>query len=278
MGLKNIVVFVEPSNAGATRARYAVELARRHGAHLIGIFVASSDGPIPANAYVRGRDAMRRLIELHDANAIETTNVASRNFNTATKSADITYEFRIIREIESDDTKLHCLHADLVIVGHPRPGGLPLNSSAEGLLLATGIPFLIVPDGWPSGAVAQRVLLAWNASREARRAITDSLPLLSAAQSVSIVVIDSAKNRLHGENPGADVAVYLSRHGAHVTTEQIDSNGSPIADVILQHAVHGGFDLIVLGAYSHARVREAVFGGVTRSLLKLATIPMLIAH
>jgi len=279
MPIKNMVVFVEPSPAGVARARYAVELAARHDSHLIGIFVASSGWPSDLSAsYVRGHEAMQQLIEQHKTTQSAISYDASQSFRTATERANINFEFRIVREDDADVAKLSCLHADLVIVGHPKPGGLPKNWSAEMLLLVTGVPFLILPEAWSAGNVAEHVLLAWNASREARRAISDSLPLLTAAQSVSIVVVDPAKNSLHGEQPGADVALYLSRHGANVTIEQIESNGSAVADVILNHAVRNHFDLIVLGAYSHARVREAVFGGVTRSLLKFATIPILIAH
>lgn len=278
MAIKNLAAFVEPSRAGAARARYAVELALRHGAHLIGIFVAPSGWRTdPADSYVRGREAIRRLIDRQKAEENAISSTASRSFHAATGRAEISFEFRIIREVDGDDVKLHSLHADLVIVGSPVPG-LPSSWSAETLLLATGVPFLIVPDGRKVGAIAERVLVAWNASREARRAIRDSLSLLTAAQSVSVVVVDAIKNPLYGEEPGADVATYLARHGVQVTVEQIESNGSPVADVISDYAYQNDIDLIVLGAYSHARSREIVFGGVTRSLLKSAIIPVLIAH
>lgn len=279
MAIKNIAVFVEPSRAGAARARYAVELALRHGSHLIGIFVAPSGWHgDPAESFVRGSEAIQRLIERHKAAEIAISSTASQSFDAAIRRAEISFEFRIIREIDADDVKLHSLHADLVIVGDPRPGGLPDNWSAETLLLATGVPFLILPDGWKAGTIAERVLVAWNASREARRAVWDSLSLLTTAQSVSVVIVDPQKNPRHGDEPGADVATYLSRHDVRVTVEQMDSNGSAVADVISDYADRNKIDLIVLGAYSHARSREIIFGGVTRSLLKSATIPILIAH
>ena len=279
MPLKNIAVFVDLTQTGVVRARYAVELALRHGGHLIGIFVAPSGWHIdPAESYVRGREAIRRLIDDHNAKEAAASKAASQSFNAATAREDISFEFRIVRENDADDAKLHSLHADLVIASHPGPGGLPDNWSAESLLLATGVPFLILPDGWSAGTVAERVLVAWNASREARRAISDSLPLLTAARSVSVIIVDPAKNLRHGEEPGADIATYLSRHGAKVTVEQIDSNGAPVADVILSYASRNNIDLIVLGAYSHSRIREIVFGGVTQSLLRDAAVPLLIAH
>ena len=121
-------------------------------------------------------------------------------------------------------------------------------------------------------------MVAWNASREARRAISDALPLLVEAKSVTILLVDAGKNPRHGEEPGADIAHYLSRHGAKVSVKQTASRGEPIARVILDHAKEQAADLIVIGAYSHARTAQMVFGGVTRSLLQDAGIPLLIAH
>jgi nucleotide-binding universal stress UspA family protein len=121
-------------------------------------------------------------------------------------------------------------------------------------------------------------VVAWNASREARRAIADALPLLVTAKSVTVLLVDPKKNARHGEEPGADIAHYLSRHGARVAVEQVVSNGAPVAGVILDRARQHAADLIVIGAYSHARVAQMVLGGVTRSLLREATLPLLIAH
>ncbi|MGH6809179.1 MAG: universal stress protein, partial [Ensifer adhaerens] len=146
------------------------------------------------------------------------------------------------------------------------------------MLLATGVPLLIVPDTWNPDSIAERILLGWNASREARRAITDSLPLLTAAQSVSVVVVDSDGNPRHGEEPGADVALYLSRHGANVIVEHVQSSGHPVAEVLQVVAKRNNSDLLVVGAYSHSRSRQTLFGGVTRALLANVTIPLLIAH
>lgn len=120
--------------------------------------------------------------------------------------------------------------------------------------------------------------IAWNASREARRALTDALPLLKAAQSVSVVVVDPQDNPSHGEEPGADIAQHLCRHGVNARVEQLKSNGLAVADVIRNAAMAANHDLIVLGAYSHSRSRELFFGGVTRSLLKDILVPTLIAH
>ncbi|MDB5657243.1 MAG: Universal stress protein UspA [Tardiphaga sp.] len=280
MALKSLVVFVDPTPQGEARVRYAIKLAVQHEAHLIGVFIApASWGRNPADAFVRGPVAIREMVERHNVEELATAAAALKSFETLAARERLSHEFRLIKESDASElVRLHSLHTDLIVSSHPAPDDKPSMASVDAMLMATGVPFLVVPDGWQCNEVATNVLFAWNASREARRAITDSLPLLRSAKSVAVVVIDSQKNASHGEQPGADVAHYLSRHGVKARVEERKSNGVPVADVIRAFAVEDGSDLIVLGAYSHARSREFIFGGVTRSLLKKVTIPMFLAH
>ena len=94
---------------------------------------------------------------------------------------------------------------------------------------------------------------------------------------MTVLVIDPVGRHRHGEEPGADIALHLARHGAHVVVEQVTSNGSPIAQVILGYAKQSGSDLLVVGAYSHARLRELLLGGATRTLLAQMPVPVLIS-
>ncbi|MGO9171849.1 MAG: universal stress protein, partial [Rhodomicrobium sp.] len=227
---------------------------------------------------VRGQTAIQQLIEYHNAREAAAAEAANLEFSAAMSREPLSFEFRIIAESDAGALlKLHSLHADLVIAGHPQQASVPPRA-AEELLLWTGVPCLVVPEHWEEGTVAKHVLLGWNASREARRAIRDALPLLKSAQAVSVVVVDPEDNPLLGQEPGADVALSLSRHGVNVTVEQIRSEGISIAGAILNHAKRSGADLIVIGAYSHSRFRETLFGGVTRSLLDKTAVPLFIAH
>ncbi len=279
MAFKSIAVFVDPSPAGEARTSYAARMASRHGAHLIGIFAVQSIwGDTPAESFVRGQQAVRDVIASHQSSEAVATDAAKRSFSAACAREDISFEFRHFRQDDvNDSAAMNSLHTDLVIVGGPRAGGLPNNWSAETLLLATGVPFLLLPESW-TGSNAEHIVVAWNASREARRAIADALPLLVSARAVTILVIDPQKNPRHGDEPGADVAHYLTRHGAKVAVEQVPSHAEPIARVILAYAERHNSDLIVVGAYSHPRTTEMIFGGVTRSLLRDAAVPLLIAH
>jgi nucleotide-binding universal stress UspA family protein len=279
MPFKSIAVFFEPTPSGEARAAYAARLAHRHGAHLIGIFMAPSlfNGSV-AESFVQGHEAVREVIVQHKAKEAEAIEHAKRSLSAVCRREGIGFEFRALSQGDfSDDIALNSLHADLVIACAGQGGGLPVRWSAEALLLATGVPFILLPESWNASA-AEHVVVAWNASREARRAISDALPLLVEAKSVTILLVDAEKNPRHGEEPGADIAHYLSRHGAKVSVRQMASRGEPIAKVIVDQAREQAADLIVIGAYSHARTAQMVFGGVTRSLLRDAGVPLLIAH
>src|ERR1700726_1215708 len=203
-----------------------------------------------------------------------------RRFEAISAKRDLSAEFRVIRRGgPGEDIPLSSLHSDLVVIGQRELQELKGYASPEKLLLSSGSPILVIPSGWKSESIGNKIVVGWNASREARRAIADALPFLLAAPSVTLLVVDSNERPdRHGEEPGADIALYLARHGAHVEVEQVSSRGSPVADIILSYAAEHGVDLIVIGAYSHARSVEMLFGGVTRTLLKQSPIPVLMSR
>jgi nucleotide-binding universal stress UspA family protein len=280
MTLKNIEVFVDATPEGEKRVDYAATLARQCGAHLAGIHVVSAARPEHrSDYYVVGKAIRASRAWEKAADEAATTNIR-RRFEAISGKHDLSVEFREIRRGRPDeDLILGSLHSDLVVIGQRELLEMPGYLSPERLLLASGAPILVVPGGWKSEPIGEKILVGWNASREARRAVADALPFLVKAASVTLLVIDSNKRAdRHGEEPGADIALYLARHGAHVEVEQVSSRGSPVADLILSYAADHGIDLIVIGAYSHARSVEMVFGGVTRTLLKQAPVPVLMSR
>jgi nucleotide-binding universal stress UspA family protein len=281
MALKNIGVFVDATPEGEKRADYAATLAHQCRAHLAGIHVVSAGRPEHrSDYYVIGEKAIRASLAWEKAADEAVTINVRRRFEAISAKRDLSAEFRVIRRGGPDeDLVLGSLHSDLVVIGQRQLQELPGYLSPEKLLLASGAPILVVPSGWKSELIGQKILVGWNASREARRAVADALPFLVAAPSVTLLVVDSNERAdRHGEEPGADIALYLARHGAHVEVEQVSSRGSPVADIILSYAADHGMDLIVIGAYSHARSVEMVFGGVTRTLLKQSPIPVLMSR
>jgi nucleotide-binding universal stress UspA family protein len=281
MGLKNIGVFIDATSEGEARADCAAALAHECGAHLVGIHVVSAGRPQDQTDYlVVGEKAIRGWLAWEEAADEAVTTAVRRRFEAICAKRDVGAEFRLIRRGGPDeDLILSSLHSDLVVIGRCELQELRGYLSPERLLLASGAPILVVPSDWKSESIGKKILVGWNASREARRALADALPLLVAAPSVTLLVVDSNKRvGRHGEEPGADIALYLARHGAHIEVEQVSSRGSPVGDIILTYAAEHGMDLIVIGAYSHARLVEVVFGGVTRRLLKQAPIPVLMSR
>jgi nucleotide-binding universal stress UspA family protein len=281
MAWKNIAVFVDATPEGEKRVEYAAALAQQCGAHLAGIHVVSAGRPGHRTDYfVVGEKAIRALVAWQKAADEAVTTTVRRRFEAISAKCDLSAEFRVIRrDGPNEDLILSSLHSDLVVIGRRELHELPGYWSPERLLLASGAPILVVPSDWKCEPISKKIVVGWNASREARRAIADALPFLLAAPSVTVLVVDSHERAdRHGEEPGADIALYLARHGAHVEVEQVSSRGSPVADIILSYAADHGVDLIVIGAYSHARSVEMVFGGVTRTLLKRAPIPVLVSR
>src|ERR1700738_594273 len=281
MAWKNIAVFVDATPEGEKRVDYAATLAQQCGAHLAGIHVVSAGRPEHrTDHYVVGEKAVRTWLASQKAADEAVTTTVRRRFEAISAKRDLSAEFRVIRRGGPDeDLILSSLHSDLVVIGQRELQEMPGYLAPERLLLASGAPILVVPSGWKSEPIGKNILVGWNASREARRAVADALPFLAAADSVTLLVVDANKrSNRHGEEPGADIALYLARHGAHVEVAQVSSRGSPVADIILSYAADHGADLIVIGAYSHARSIEMVFGGVTRTLLKQAPIPVLMSR
>jgi nucleotide-binding universal stress UspA family protein len=121
------------------------------------------------------------------------------------------------------------------------------------------------------------VLLAWNASREATRATTDALPFLKAADKVVVAPVKPDR-AAHGEAPGTDIGLYLSRHGVRVEVAAIQGTDLDAGNALLSRAADLSIDLIVMGGYGHSRMSELILGGVTRTMLESMTVPVLMSH
>jgi nucleotide-binding universal stress UspA family protein len=146
----------------------------------------------------------------------------------------------------------------------------------ETALFGSGRPVLVVPYVHKGPARLDRGLVCWDGSRNAARAAGDAMPFLQRAKSVDVVIVgDQIKSR---EIAGADIAQHLARHGVKVEVKELVAPDMDAANVILSHAADTSADFLVMGGYGHSRLREFIFGGVTRSVLATMTIPTLMSH
>ena len=173
----------------------------------------------------------------------------------------------------------HARYADLVVVEEPyaSPRDEVSVRVVEGAIFEGSAPVLVCPKTFSEDA-GRTILVAWDRSLEALHAIRGALPLLKRAERVELTLIDPDPGETGEADPGADMALVLSRHGVPVEVAQVPSAGLSIPDALRRRVMEIGADMMVMGGYSHSRLREALIGGATRDMLEAAPVPVLMAH
>ena len=280
MAYKDLLVHLDNSRACARRVEAAVRLAGQDGATLTGLYPIVE---IPLLTYIRKqipRDVQARM----EAEAQGQAESALKNFREAAERGGVSCETRTDRALDTtlgSVVGMHARYADLVVLGQTDPQEPPQvgRHLPEEVVLASGRPVLVVPYIGAAATIGQRVVVAWDASREAARAVSDAMPILERAESVLVVIVNPESTPLgHGEVPGADIGAYLARHKVEVEVQRVPSGELSVADALLSYVADREADLLVMGAYAHSRVRELVLGGVTRTMLESMTLPVLMAH
>jgi len=277
--LKNIAVLFDESVHGLRVLDAAARLAGEQGAHLIGV-TALEQGPSSIHDGYAIGGAVAEVLALRQSAMAARVLAAGQNLNRATQRHAANGELRIISYSESSsESSLHALHCDLLVLASHDIPGTPQTWTAQSILRLSGVPILIVPHTWLDRPIGRRTVVAWNGSRQSRRAIADALPLLTSADEVKLIIVDAEKKSdLLGEEPGADMAAFLARHQVNVELVRVPSNGSSVADAILSYASAVNADMVVFGAYSHARLAESLMGGVTRTLLAGVPVPLFVSQ
>jgi nucleotide-binding universal stress UspA family protein len=173
--------------------------------------------------------------------------------------------------------------ADLIVAGQDDPNDPESyigDRFPETLVMSAGRPVLLIPYTGVFPAIGESVMIAWNGSREAARAVHDVLPILKAAKRTTAVSINGMNDEPFGSRiPGADIAAVVARHGVKVDIADIDGViDAPVGDLLMSRSSDLGADLVVMGAYGHARWQELVLGGATRTMFKSMTVPVVMSH
>ncbi len=259
MSYKDILLFLDPTPASDERLKMAIRLAKDHGARLTGV---------DATADVAFEGAWRpRALQV------------APYFEEMTQSAGV--ECRLIgtdyRQGGPSPDFTHC--ADLVIAPHPEGEARALVAAflPDEALLKSGAPTLIVPHNWVPGPVGEHVVIAWNASREATRAVHDALPILEKARKVVVFAFSHKESQLR---TSAEALVdHLGRHGVSAIISDWTNTGEISAiEALFASLDTQDSDLIVAGGFGHSRIFEGLFGGVSLDLLQQPTLPVLMSH
>jgi nucleotide-binding universal stress UspA family protein len=277
MTLKDIMVTVDTREPNKTRVELAARIASQFQAHLIG-FHAFGLGEMlaPVNFTPGFQLALDEVISAAEGRAAECRQV----FEDVVQRQGLAWEWRSVRGLPSDEASVHGRYVDLTIIGQidPDESGV-LQPAPEEVALRSGRPVLVVPYAGRFEQIGRHALVAWDAGREAARAVNDALPFLKRAASVTIMAINpKSRPGGHGDEPGADIALHLVRHGVKAQVEQNINPELDVANILLSSAADLGADLIVMGAYGHSRTRELLLGGTTRAILEQMTVPVFLSH
>lgn len=279
---KTIIVHVDGSDRQNSRLQAAARLANAFDAHLVGsgatgvswldyaLLTGSMGMPNPgSDTDFQGlRDAVAGRLEAfsQQARRLGVESIETRLIEDETRSAML----------------LQSRYADLVVFSQDGEDDPALPARVRGLpeyvALRGARPVLVVPENDGGASLSGTVVAGWDGSLQAQRAIGAALPLLQRAETVKLALVNpDTLGELHGEEPGADMALYLARQGVRVEVV-LERTRSTAGDALMDLARDSGAGLLVAGAYGHNRFREWVLGGVTRELLERARIPVLLAH
>ncbi len=276
MSYKTILVHVDHSAHAPERMRVAAQLALEHDAHLVGAAMVGLSRFIYDDS---GVDLAATVMAAQIEALGERARASLEQFEALARTLGVaSYEARLVEDDAENGLALQARYADLVVLSQVDPED-PVARLMSGLpeyVLMTGArPVLIVPYAGHFAALGRHVLVAWDESREATHAIADARTLLERAGQVTLAVCNP--DQASAPQPGADIALYLARHGIKVelVTQQ---TGSDVGNALLSLAAERQCDLLVMGGYGHARFRELLLGGVTDTLLRTMTLPVLMSH
>lgn len=275
-------IFVPILRSGSDEAALdaAMALGLAHQAHVAALVTIESPMPMATEyGYVPVEVNQRMLDEARAA-----AHLLAKKTREHLARTTITSEVRVSETMllwSEETAALQARHADLTVMGgyDTQLSGSRFALTFKALLLQSGRPVLMVPAGAILQPEPERVVLAWQPTREATRSLHDALPLLSSKAAIDVLMIDpDVTEASHGEQPGADIAKHLARHGFTVRVVSQPRQNRSDGENILAYVLDIGADLLVMGGYGHSKWREALLGGTTRTVMQNTHVPVLFAH
>ncbi len=276
-----LTILTEPARTKAQLAA-AATFARTHDAHLDVLALGIDTTPVSYGQFGTSMAIIQAAVERADAQATELADAARAQL--AAEGPDLRWSVDVQMSQSGGLAALVGFRArltDLVILPQPYGAERSLDSEIvlESALFDGPAPVLVLPEaGLGAAATPENVVIAWNQSAESMAAVRAAMPLLKRAKGVSLAVIDPGSHGAERSDPGGMLCQMLVRHGVHADVAVLAKTMPRVSDVLNRHLMDTGADLLVMGAYGHSRLREALFGGATRDMLELCPVPMLMAH
>ena len=256
----------------------AMEFCETQGAHMTAVVICM--GAVPAIATYEAISTAWLEGQQQEIDRLAAETKAVQEILERTElSFDVQEVYTEFAWAEGDIAQ-HALYADLVLVGAQAAGNEDLQRRiVDGALFESPTPILINPRTQAVSSFPKSILLAWDSSDEAARATRQSLEFLKGCGAVHITIVDPvARSWENGEEPGSDIAMFLTRHGVKVEVDRVASGGRRVDETLRQHATDVAADMVVMGAYNHPRIQQRLFGGVTRSMLKDSRVPLFLSR
>jgi nucleotide-binding universal stress UspA family protein len=274
--IKGIAVNLSVGKPRDVAGNFAISVATDFEAHLSGIAFAYE--PVIGGILLPVLDAS--ILEAFRAENRAAADQTKRAFDEATNRAGLSSDSTVIAATAEEAARRFGeigRDYDLSILAQSEPDNdVSQTLAIEHALFSSGRPVLVVPYIQSTGLRLERVMVCWDGSRNAARAVGDAMPFLRRAGNIEVVTMESRERR--NELAGARIAENLARHGLRVELKPIIAPDADVSDMILSHAADSSTDLIVMGGYGHSRVREFVLGGATRGILNAMTVPTLMSH
>lgn len=278
MSYRTILVHVDASRHAPQRIRLAARLAAEHEAHLVGLAAIGVSREVFPHGYQAAPGSLEASYfqPLHDKAAH-----ALAVFTTLAAETGVSHEERLVCDLASEALARAGRFADLVVVNQDDPGEAltdTIGRIPEYVAFTCGRPLLVAPCAPVAHGMGRHVLAAWNGSKEAAGALLAALPVMRRALRVTVVSFQPRPgDGLDEPRQQADLAAFLARHDVQaeqlVLARHVDDGRA-----LLELARREAYDLLVAGCYGHSQFRELFLGGVTRTLLQEATLPLLLAR
>jgi nucleotide-binding universal stress UspA family protein len=277
VSFKKLLVQVDASPRASTRLKISNHLTEVFEGQLLTLYAANPTGFVANEISLEAAFILKKAIEWDDRREGCALSMVTR----ALLDSDRYSEWIADRGNAEEACARHSVYADLLVVGQIDPNGGNEVSIGfiDALVCTAGSPILVIPHAGDFKTVGESVLIAWNGSQQAARAVKDALPFLRTAKHVHIVSYDLGREVFEDVvMPGANLALYLGCYGIMATVHDLRGSRSEVVSLLLSRARSLGSDLIVMGAYGYSCAFEVALGSTTKDMLQHMTIPVLMAH